>query len=125
MTLRSLLTLRGLLAACSLSSALALGACPSSTPAANAPSPPGSSYASSSSAAPVDSAAVSSLDLGEREIGAAAGDCGRACEGLTRVARARKALCLPRSSACAEAEGREAAARARVGAFCEPCGDAP
>jgi hypothetical protein len=75
--------------------------------------------------ASADPQALTTLDEGEREIGAAAGDCGRACAGLGRVVRARAGLCVPRSTACVDAERREGVARKRVESFCEPCGDAP
>ncbi len=68
-----------------------------------------------------DPHAIERIDEGERRIGVAAGDCAAACSGLATITRARVSLCAPRTSACADAERREDAARRQVAAFCESC----
>lgn len=99
--------------------ALALGAC------ASGPAPSSVAPLPAPSSAVADPRALATLDEGERLIAAAAGDCGRACEGLGSVVRARAQLCAPRSAACEDAGLREREARGRVSAFCDPCGDVP
>lgn len=84
-------------------------------PAAPAPSTP------VSESTPSDPAALADLDRGERIIAVAGGDCAAACEALGVVVRARVKLCTPASSACADAERREAAASKQVASFCDPC----
>ncbi len=66
--------------------------------------------------------AVDDVELGERQVDAAAGDCASACAGLARMQVGREALCKPVSPACEGAKERTKKAEASVASFCDPCG---
>ena len=71
----------------------------------------------------VDPKAASDLDLGERRIEVAGSDCAAACSGFALINSARVKLCSPKTSACEDAEKREADARKKVLSFCDPCAE--
>lgn len=66
--------------------------------------------------------ALDDVEVGERQVDAAAGDCASACAGLGRMQLGRDALCKPVSPSCERAKERTKKAEASVASFCDPCG---
>ena len=110
---------RGRALAAAMGAALSLTELGCSAPPARAP------LEDTSGSNATDSRALAELDEGERTVAVAAGDCASACGGVAQMVRARVKLCAPATSACSDAERREADARRKVAAFCDPCVPTP
>ncbi|MFI5302466.1 MAG: hypothetical protein ACHREM_30615, partial [Polyangiales bacterium] len=97
--------------------AAALTSCGATVPPPMPPPPP-----SAPTPPPFDEAATwVEIDAAERSLAVSAGDCLRACEAASTIAKARSQLCDHHVARCEEAQARSARATTDAQSTCGDC----